>query len=154
MSAPQQSQTVFPDTNVFIEALVSPYSVPRAILIMARLKMFRLQLSPYVEAEIEGFLLRLMNDPESEGARLTEDYQRALILLAPDRLPLSTEDEIQAHSVLIRHYHDVPVLASATKARPNWLITSNVGHFNAEVAARTGLRIVTPHAFLRQFKLP
>lgn len=116
--------------------------------------MFRLQLSPHVEAEIQGFLARRLKDNPTEGIRLNENYQLALTLIVPERLPKTTDEEILAHSTLIRHYHDVPVLASATKARPDWLITSNVQHFNAEVAARTGLRIVTPHQFIRLFTLP
>ncbi|MDQ3012322.1 MAG: type II toxin-antitoxin system VapC family toxin [Acidobacteriota bacterium] len=154
MNVTPPAQAVFPDSNVFIEGLVSSYGVSRAILILARLKLFRIQLSPYVEDEVERFLLRRYARNENEGSRLIEDYHLTLKLLDPERLPKITSEEIRAHQSLIRHQHDVPVLASAVKAQPDWLITANVQHFNAEVAARTGLRIVTPHAFLRQFKLP
>lgn len=153
MNVTPPAQTVFPDSNVFIEGLVSGYSVSRAILILARLKLFRIQLSPYVESEVEGFLLRRYAHNEGEGSRLIEDYHLVLKLLDSERLPKITSEEIRAHQGMIRHDHDVPVLASAVKAAPDWLITSNVEHFNAEVALRTGLRIVTPHHFLRQFKM-
>ncbi|MEP7336205.1 MAG: PIN domain-containing protein [Acidobacteriota bacterium] len=153
MNVTPPTQAVFPDSNVFIEGIVSDYGVSRAILILARLKLFRIQLSPYVEVEVERFLLRRYARDEDEGSRLIDDYHLTLKLLDPERLPKITGEEIRAHQSMIRHQHDVPVLASATKARPDWLITSNVQHFNAEVATRTGLRIVTPHQFLRQFRL-
>jgi len=144
---------IFPDSNIYIEALVSPWSTLRAILILARLKLFRLLLSPYVETEIEEYLLRRLSQDYAEGSRLLDDYHKALTLLAPERLPSITEEEHQNHFALIRHSHDVSVLATATKASPDWLITLNIGHFTPEVAARTGLRIVTPHRFLRSFEL-
>lgn len=50
---------------------------------------------------------------------------------------------------LIRHAADVPVLLSAMKARPDWLLTHNTKHFSTAVARRTGLAIATPTAFFR-----
>jgi predicted nucleic acid-binding protein len=147
------TQAVFPDSNVFIEGLVSGYGVSRAILILARLKFFRIQFSPYVEDEVERFLLRRYASDEDEGSRVIEDYHLTLKLLDPERLPKIATEEIRAHRSLIRHQHDVAVLASAIKAQPDWLVTANIQHFNAEVATRTDLRIVTPHQHLRQFKL-
>ncbi|MGH9845720.1 MAG: hypothetical protein ACREEM_43990, partial [Blastocatellia bacterium] len=75
-------------------------------------------------------------------------------LIDPERLPSITEEEHHDQFALIRHSHDVSVLATATKASPDWLITLNIWHFTPEVAAKTGLQIVTPHRFLRSFKLP
>lgn len=37
---------VFPDSNVLIEGLFAPWSVSRALLILARAQAFRLVLSP------------------------------------------------------------------------------------------------------------
>lgn len=144
---------MFPDSNVLIEGLFAPWSASRAILILARSRAFRLVLSPYVEAEVERALLnRLAGDP-SEGARLIDDYALALSLLAPERVDRITSEELQAHRTSIRHVHDVPVLVTAIKSRPDWFVTSNVAHFTPEVAARTGIRIVTPHDFLAQCRL-
>lgn len=146
------SQTrVFPDTNVFVEGLVSDWSAPRAILILARLKVFRLLLSPYVKAEIEEVLLRRLTADYAEGGKLIESYQKMLELLDPELLPGLTTDEIRHHRAMIRHGSDVPVLVTAIKSKPDWLITSNTEHFTSEVAAHTGLRIVTPHKFLRTY---
>jgi predicted nucleic acid-binding protein len=153
MNSAARSLRVFPDSNVLIEGLFAPWSASRAILILARLHSFRLVLSPYVEAEVERALLnRLARDP-ADGARLIDDYGLALTLLAPERVDRISREELAAHRTFIRHIHDVPVLVTAMKAQPDWLVTSNVAHFTPDVAARTGLRIVTPHDFLAQCRL-
>jgi predicted nucleic acid-binding protein len=141
---------VFPDSNVLVEGLFSPWSVSRAILIMARVKLFRLVLSPYVEKEVERALLRRLNIDYETGSRLIDDYGLAIQLIEPERLEGITKMEFDAHRHLIRHGNDVPVLVTAIKAKPDWLVTANVEHFDEDVALRTGLRIVTPHGFLRQ----
>lgn len=141
---------VFPDSNVLVEGLFSPWSVSRAILIMARARLFRLVLSPYVEKEVERALLGRLNVDYEGGSRLIDDYALALTLIAPERLDRITKEEFKAHRHLIRHGNDVPVLVTAVKAKPDWLVTANVEHFDEDVALRTGLRIVTPHGFLRQ----
>jgi len=148
VSAPTGPIRVFVDSNVLIEGLFAPWSDARAILILARVGVFRLVLSPYVEAEVERALLnRLARNPE-EGSRLIDDYALTLQLLAPERTGRITRDEFDAHRSLIRHSNDVPVLVTAMNARPDWLVTSNTEHFTPDVAARTGLRIVTPHELL------
>jgi hypothetical protein len=70
-------------------------------------------------------------------------------LIAPERLDGITKEEFKAHRHLIRHGNDIPVLGTAIKAKPDWLVTANVERFDGDVALRTGLRIVTPHGFLR-----
>jgi predicted nucleic acid-binding protein len=153
MNLPVALQRVFSDSNVLIEGLFAPWSTSRAILILARSRAFRLVLSPYVEAEVEQALLNRLARNSTEGTRLIDDYALALTLLAPERTERISREEFAAHRSLIRHGHDVPVLVTAIKARPDWLITSNTAHFTPEVAVRTGLRIVTPHEFLAQCRL-
>jgi hypothetical protein len=84
---------------------------------------------------------------------LIDDYALALALLVPERTERISPEEFAAHRAFIRHVHDVPVLVTAIKASPDWFITANTAHFTPEVAARTGLRIVTPHEFLAQCRL-
>jgi len=153
MTVPTALQRVYPDSNVLIEGLFSPWSASRALLILARARLFRLILSPYVEAEVERALLHRLARDAAAGSRLIEDYALALTLLAPERTRGITPEEFEAHRTLIRHVHDVPVLAAAIKVRPDWFVTSNTAHFTPEVAAPTGLRIVTPHEFLAQCRL-
>lgn len=150
MSLANPAPRVFPDSNVLVEGLFSPWSVSRAILIMARAKLFSLVLSPYVEKEVERTLLGRLNVDYEKGSRLIDDYALALKLIAPERLDTIAKEEFKAHRHLIRHGNDVPVLVTAIKAKPDWLVTANVEHFDEDVGLRTGLRIVTPHGFLRQ----
>lgn len=142
---------VFVDSNVLIEGLFASWSASRAILILSRAGVLRLVLSPYVEEEVERALLKRFGEDEQEGSRLIDDYALALDLLQPERLARITQEEFVIHRALIRHSNDVPVLVTALKARPEWLVTANTEHFTVEVARRTGLRIVTPRAFLKLF---
>jgi hypothetical protein len=71
---------VFPDSNVLVGGLFSPWSVSRAILIMARAKLFQLVLSHYVESEIERALLRRLGIEYEAGSRLINDYALAMQL--------------------------------------------------------------------------
>jgi hypothetical protein len=92
---------VFVDFNVLIEGLFAPWSASRAILILARARVFRLVLSPYVETEVgRALLARLARDPEA-GSRLIDDYSLALQLPTPERTGQITREEFQAHRRLI-----------------------------------------------------
>lgn len=144
---------VFVDSNVLIEGLFAPWSASRAILILARAGVFRLVLSPYVEAEVERALLKRLAGDSEEGSRLIDDYALALKLVAPERTERITREEFESHRALIRHINDVPVLVTAIKAQPDWLVTANTEHFNADVAARTGLQIATPREFLARRRI-
>lgn len=153
MSKQSDSDRVFVDSNVLIECLLSPWSLSRAVIILARIGLFRLILSPYVEDEVEGVLLNRLALTPLKGSHLIDDYSKMLNLLAPERTERITQEEFESNRSLIRHGKDVPVLVTAIKVKPDWLITSNTEHFNEEVAARTGLRIVTAQEFLKQFKI-
>jgi len=144
---------VFIDSNVLIEGLFAPWSASRAILILARSGIFRLVLSPYVETEVERALLQQLARNADEGSRLIDDYALALTLLSPERTERITREELDSHRSWIRHLNDVPVLVTAIKAQPDWLVTANTEHFNTAVAARTGLRIATPREFLSQCQI-
>lgn len=142
---------VFVDSNVLIEGLFAAWSASRAILVLSRAGVLRLVLSPYVEEEVERALLKRYAADEREGSKLIDDYALALELLQPERLTRVTKAEFIANRGLIRHGNDVPVLVTAIKSRPDWLVTANIAHFTPEVARRTALRIVTPQAFLKLF---
>ena len=63
--------------------------------------------------------------------------------------PYNDAPEVKAARHLIRRQADVPVLVSAIKSRPDWLISNNRKHFTSAVARRTGLRIGNPEDFFR-----
>jgi len=98
---------------------------------------------------VERALLKRLAINEETGSHLIDDYALALKLLNPELTDGITKAEFDKHQSFIRHRNDVPVLVTAIKARPDWLVTANTEHFSPEVAARTGLRIVAPSEFLR-----
>jgi hypothetical protein len=81
---------------------------------------------------------------------LLKELDVLLLKLKTERIPHATDAEFLHAAKLIDHHNDVPVLAAAIKARPEWLLTDNVRHFNASVAAATGIAIVTPTQFLKR----
>ena len=52
---------------------------------------------------------------------------------------------------VLRHLNDLPAVVAAIEAKPDWVISTNRAHWNAALAARAGLRIVTPLGFIRHF---
>ena len=82
-----------------------------------------------------------------DADRLLADYVRLIELASPEIIPPPLLSDVQRSRALIRHLADVPVLLSAITATPDFFITHNTAHFTQEVAARTGLRIVTPREF-------
>ncbi len=48
----------------------------------------------------------------------------------------------------LRHENDLAAVVTAMRARPDFVISANTAHWNAELAARTELRIVSLQAFL------
>ena len=62
-----------------------PWSAPRAILILARARLFQIALLPYVEMEIEWALLDRLASNETDGPRLIDAYALAIKLLDPER---------------------------------------------------------------------
>jgi hypothetical protein len=64
-------------------------------------------------------------------------------------VPPPPEADVARSRSLIRHAADVPVLLSAIRSRPDWLLTHNQRHFTPAVARRTKLRIATPGEFFR-----
>jgi hypothetical protein len=64
-------------------------------------------------------------------------------------IPPPPEAQVARSRSLIRHEADVPVLLSAIRSRPDWLLTHNRDHVSPAVARRTRLRIATPAEFFR-----
>ena len=65
--------------------------------------------------------------------------------------PIHHQDIVQAAPLLLpvlRHQNDLGVVVTAVQARPDFVISANTAHWNAALAARTDLRIMSPNAFL------
>jgi hypothetical protein len=79
------------------------------------------------------------------------EFRAVLKRLATERVPHVSRSEFDIARAWIRHQNDVPVLAAAVNAKPDWLLTANTseGHFDLNVSARPGIRIASPGELLR-----
>jgi len=141
---------VFLDSCVLIEGLVAPWSASRGVLILGRAALFIFVLAEIVIEETERALVAKLGAGYGGGQHLRHDFRLLLRRLTVERVPHVSEREFELARRWIRHLNDAPVLAAALKARPDWLLTGNRAHFDTEVSARTGLRIVAPAEFLEQ----
>ncbi|HTN72573.1 MAG TPA: hypothetical protein VMO00_15950 [Methylomirabilota bacterium] len=141
------------DSGVLLEGLLAPWSASRAVLVLSRRRVFKIILAKYVQSEVEENLLELLASDAQLGGEIINVYGTLLRLLDPEYVSLPSKQEVERYRHLIRHQADVPVLASALKAVPDWFLTTNTRHFNKQVALRTQLRISTPQAFVSDIKV-
>jgi predicted nucleic acid-binding protein len=143
--------SLFLDSNILLEGLIARWGLSKAVLSLCAVRIHQLFLAEIVREEVERALLIITSDYAKASRRLSEqilsDYDEFIRLAKPKLIPKPRPQEELAHRHLIRHQHDVPVLVSAINSAPDWLLTSNIEHFNQQVARRTGLRIATPYQF-------
>lgn len=142
--------TLFLDSNVLLEGLLLEWGVSKAVLSLCAAGIHRLLLAEVVIEEVEtNLLLEAERRGQVRGGKLLSAYDKFLKIAKPQRIKKPSNREVLAVAPLIRHVHDVPVLASALKANPRWLLSNNTRHFDRQVAARTGLQIATPLQFFK-----
>jgi hypothetical protein len=149
---------LFLDTGVIIEGCFSTWGASKAVLILATVQSsFTVVLAEAVERELARAVARKTaalapGDAVAVAASLAGWLDRVRI----ERRLMPTADDLRAyaHTFLpaLRHANDLPPLVTAVLARPDWVLSTNTAHWNARVAERTGLRIATPLAFLRQLR--
>jgi len=141
---------LFLDSNVLLGGIVAEWGLDKAVLVLCAAKIARLVLSEVVRDEVEENLrFHASSLSLARTDRLIEDYLRLVDLTDPELIPYPAFDLVRANRNLIRHEADVPVLASAVQAKPDWLLSNNSKHFTEAVAKRTGLRIATPSRFFK-----
>ncbi len=145
-----QRARLFLDSNVLTGGIVARWGLDRAVLSLCAARICRLVLAEVVRDEVVGNLLLHAENLDAKTSRqILDDYTGLIKLTRPELVPYPPEDEVMTSRHLIRHAPDVPVLLSAMKAKPDWLLTHNTKHFSPAVARRTGLQITTPAAFFR-----
>lgn len=151
---------IFLDSGVIIEGCYSLWGASKGVLILAaqRRRDIRIVLAEAVEREVRRDLaLTLARLAPERAAVIISGFDGWLSRIQVEQCPLPTEDEILAHYTQImpalRHENDVPVVITAMLAQPDWVLSTNTKHWNAELAARAGLRIATPQQFLMQLPL-
>ncbi len=141
---------LFLDSNVLTGGIISPWGLDKAVLSLCAAGVCRLVLAEVVRDEVEDNLILHAGRLTSPAAdKLIEDYHRLIKLTAPEVVPYPECDLVGRSRHLMRHGSDVPVVLSASAAKPDWLLTHNTKHFTPGVAKRTGLRIATPAEFFR-----
>ncbi len=138
---------LFLDSNVLVSGFIVPWSFDRVVLKYCAAHLHQMVYAEAVKIEVERFLLNYTDRHNADW--LLTDYDKFIKLARPQEVPYPSESEVVAARPLIRHAADVPVLVSALRAAPDWLLTGNTEHFTPSVAARTGLRIVEPEEFVR-----
>ena len=142
---------LFLDANVVVDGIASRWSLSRAILMLCSRRICQAVLSDYVTNEIETALLKLATEgrmTRKERERMIEDYIFCVERMESEMIQVAANEPEMQKARFIRHLHDVPVLAAALKAKPDWLLSLNRKHFSDNVAQRAGLRISTPRGFL------
>lgn len=139
---------VFPDSCILIEGLCAPWSASRGVLILGRSSLFTFVIADIVIEETERALVRKAAAAFGGRRRLSEEFRYLIKRLRAERVPHARDDAFLTAQKLIRHINDVPVLAAAIQAQPDWVLTENTAHFDERVSERTGLRIATAEDFL------
>jgi predicted nucleic acid-binding protein len=130
---------LFIDSSALFAGVASSRGAARALLLLAESEHLTITVSEQVVAETERALTRKV--PQAlpyyrEALRST----RLRIVHDPSR------EESEAHSDIIAHPPDVPIVVAAMKAGVDYLVTLNRRHFidDEGVAAKSGLQIGTP----------
>ena len=137
------------DSNILVSGILSEWGAAKGILILAATRVFTLVLLEPVVLEVERALVLT--------ARGKAAYRRLLNLCHPQHHPAPQTaeiDEARKFLPVLRHSNDLPILASILKARPDWFLSDNTAHFGPELAAATGLNILTSYHFLRRLIVP
>lgn len=125
----------------------------KAILILTALRhQFRAVIAEPVAVEFDRWLTAETRSlPGVEAALLASGVEGWMARAHPERLPWPSPDELRTHAPLlavVRHDNDMPAVVAAVFARPDRILSMNTAHWNADLAARTGLRVMHPSDFL------
>jgi predicted nucleic acid-binding protein len=130
---------VFLDSSALFAGIVSAEGAARALLMMAEAGLLTITVSEQVIAETERALARKL-PLALDDLRATLRHTRLRIVRDP------APEAVEAHTGVIAHLADVPIVVAAMQAGVDYLATLNRRHFidDPDVAARSGLRIGTP----------
>ncbi len=114
------------DSNVLTGGIVARWGLDKAVLSLCASRVCQLVLAEAVRDEVEeNLLLHIGSLDAGTASELLNDYSRLIKLTRPEIIPYPDEAEVIASRSLVRHAADVPVLLSAIKSKPDWLLTHN-----------------------------
>jgi hypothetical protein len=137
------------DTNILCAGVRVRWGAPKGVLVLAATGVFKLVVVRPVHEEVERILAAYPTE--------LRDYQRLLTICRAEVGPELTPEQIAACAHLLphlRHTNDLPVLAAALQAQPDWFLSDNPAHFGPDLAAASGLNISTSGDFLRRLIVP
>lgn len=160
MSGQAAPVRVFLDTGVIIEGCSQSWGASKVVLIlMTQRRHYTVVLAEDVEKEISRVLARLSSRLTERDARdLLGDVRGWLHRIRIERCAAPSPSDIERFSPILlpvlRHVNDLGPVITAINAQPDWVISANRDHWNDDLAARAGLRIVTPHAYMTRLLHP
>ena len=137
------------DANVLVKGIRSAWGSSKAVLILGTLGLIRIETSALVQHEAERALARA-SIAVGSGSDYSGLVRRLRLVVHPAPPEADVVAAMPTLLPLVRHRADVAVIVAARDARPDWVLSENQRHFNPAVAQATGLRIVTPQAFLAE----
>jgi predicted nucleic acid-binding protein len=133
---------VFVDANVLIAGADSRSGASRAVLLMGEIGLIQLVVSRQVLIESERNIRRKLPSALPNFVEQMTYLRLEVVNDPPADASSAWEPLIEAK--------DAPILAAALAARADRLVTLNSKHFTPTVAARAGIVIQTPAAFIQE----
>ena len=130
---------LFLDSSALFAGIVSASGAARALLLLAESGLITVTISEQVVTETERAITRKV--PSA-----INDLRQAILESKARIVRDPSPEDVTAHSKLISHPADVPILLAAMQAKVDYLVTLNRKHFidDPNVAQGSGLRIGTP----------
>jgi hypothetical protein len=160
MAHPMRPVRLFLDTGVIISGCKNPMSAARGVLILpAQTPSYSVVLAEAVDNEVRRIINRTVGQLDESTAQEVKQTLTTLRKLPYTEWygsPSEADINLLLPTVLpaLRHKNDLAIVVTAIQARPDWVIASNVEHFTPTVGQVTGLRIISPWAFLTQLQSP
>lgn len=135
---------IFADANVLIAGADSRTGASNAVLLMAEIGLFRLVVSRLILDEVERNLRKKL-------PRALPNFARQMAQIELEIVPPPADEEVQRWVGVIEA-KDAPILAAAVSAQVDRLLTLNSKDFTPEVAAKSGLHILSPGEFVQEIR--
>jgi predicted nucleic acid-binding protein len=154
-NSPRRPVRLFLDAGVIIQGCFAPWGAAKAILILITLRdYYTVVLAESIQSEVERAIARKTADLSlTQRVDVANGVAGWLQRVRLEHWANPSLEQIyqQLPTLLpaLRHANDLPSVVTAMQARPDWVISSNEDHWNADVANHTRLRIATPVEFLR-----
>lgn len=135
---------IFVDANVLIAGADSRTGASHTVLLMAEIGLYRLVVSRLVLDEADRNLRKKL-------PRALPNFARQMAQIELEIIPPPSDEEVQRWVEVIEA-KDAPILATAVSAQVDRFLTLNSKDFTPEVAAQSGLQIMSPGEFVQEIR--